>query len=81
MKGDVVRELASVDLGGRPAAAVKDCAQRLGEYLRFKSAGAKALLRAAGVKHNTCVFNRGVLLQDARALLSPCCKSVIASLC
>ena len=61
-------ELLSFDMGGLPVAAVEECSQRLDKYLRLWPLDARlvAALPAAAVarlKPDTCVANRGLLLQ------------------
>jgi len=65
---DVARELASSDLGGKPAAVAEDCSQRLGKYVdldRMKKKNiSKELSLTLLAKKKTCVINRGVVLID-----------------
>lgn len=82
VRRDWARQASSVfkTLGkGKPVAAVEDCSQRLSKYVNFqllrkllaqRTSGPLAYDRFFGpdraVDEETCVFNRGVVLFDAR---------------
>ncbi|CAE7181773.1 GATL4 [Symbiodinium pilosum] len=60
-----VAELAKMDLGGYPVAAVEDCSQHFDLYIDFEELSDLGLKRA-GLEPAECVFNRGVFVMDVR---------------
>lgn len=73
VKGDI-EELYQKNLGGYPAAAARDCSQRLGTYLNFnrleeiqtRENGSKSWLPIKPFDEEECVYNRGVLVIDVK---------------
>jgi len=68
--GDVQAELSEFNLKGKPAAAVKDCSQKVRKYILWKNLDVVDLDQLPlklEVRPKDCVVNRGVVLIDTDA--------------
>lgn len=63
---DIAKELGDVDFHGHPAAAARDCSQRMGKYCDFDRIEKKGLQEELHLQlkasKKSCVVNRGVVL-------------------